>query len=243
MSAESAMSAASAAGRLARAQRTLRRAEAQAGVRQDSWAPREESLPIAAQLQGLGLHLPPGGAIGVGGSTALLLTLLGAAGAGGRWIAVVGMPNLGIRAAADYGVDLSRLVLIPDPGAQAPQVLAAVIDGFDIVVAGEHLRLGAGQRRSLLGRARTQRTLVVAPLWPEVPVQLRAEASTWEGVERGGGYLREQRLRVRRTGRGGAREVQVSLAAPGSAPPGSAPPGSLAGEPAVEPIWELSHAG
>src|SRR5699024_7531528 len=112
--------------------------------------------------------------------------------------------SLGVAAAAEFGIDLRRLVLIPEPGPQAAGVLAAIVDGFDVVAVGAGAVLRPGQRRRLLGRARTQRTAVFAP-WREMPTRLAVERTAWTGVGSGGGYLRQRRLTVRRSGRRGER--------------------------------------
>lgn len=202
--------------KLARAERALRQAEVKAGMRAETPAVQADFPPIPGPgaggepLEALGVNLLPGSAIGVAGSTALLLALVGAAGAGEKWTAIVGMPSLGVAAAAEFGIDLRRLVLIPEPGPQAAGVLAAIIDGFDVVAVGAGAVLRPGQRRSLLGRARTQRTAVFAP-WREMPTRLAVEETTWTGVGSGGGYLRQRQLTVRRSGRGGERLVRVRL--------------------------------
>ena len=215
--------------KLARAERALRQAEVKAGMRSETPAIQADFPPTPGPgaggepLEELGVDLLPGSAIGVAGSTALLLALVGAAGAGEKWTAIVGMPSLGVAAAAEFGIDLRRLVLIPEPGPQAAGVLAAIIDGFDVVAVGAGAAaLGPGQRRSLLGRARTQRTAVFAP-WREMPTRLAVEETTWTGVGSGGGYLRQRRLTVRRSGRGGERLVRVHL------PSGAVPQGRQEG--------------
>lgn len=202
--------------KLARAERALRQAEVKAGMRSETPAIQADFRPTPGPgaggdpLEALGVDLLPGSAIGVAGSTALLLALVGAAGAGEKWTAIVGIPSLGVAAAAEFGIDLRRLVLVPEPGPQAAGVLAAIIDGFDVVAVGAGAVLRPGQRRSLLGRARTQRTAVFAP-WREMPTRLEVEGTTWTGVGTGGGYLRQRELTVRRSGRGGERVVRVQL--------------------------------
>jgi len=44
------------------------------------------------------------------------------------------MPDLGLLAAYELGVDLERLALVPEPGPDWPQVVAALLDGIDVVV-------------------------------------------------------------------------------------------------------------
>src|SRR5215217_2002170 len=79
--------------------------------------------------------LPRGNTVAVHDSTSLLLALLAEATKTGSWVAVVGMPDLGLAAAAELGVELTRVVLIPEPGAQFVSVVAALFEGVDLVVA------------------------------------------------------------------------------------------------------------
>ncbi|QNA92941.1 hypothetical protein [Microbacterium sp. Se63.02b] len=63
-------------------------------------------------------------------SPSLVLALLGAASQKGLWCAVIGMPTLGVEAAAAFGIDLARLILVPDPGERwlaATSALAEVV--------------------------------------------------------------------------------------------------------------------
>jgi hypothetical protein len=70
-------------------------------------------------------------------------------------------------AAADAGCDLSRTLVVPLPagsGVDAPAVLAALIDGMDIVVIGPEVALLEQDRRRLTTRARDRGTVLVAAL-------------------------------------------------------------------------------
>ena len=148
-------------------------------------------------LEALGVDLLPGSAIGVAGSTALLLALVGAAGAGEKWTAIVGMPSLGVAAAAEFGIDLRRLVLIPEPGPQAAGVLAAIIDGFDVVAAGVRV-LGPRSAAALVGlEPSAPRSLRPA----EMPTRLAVEWTTGPGGQ-WRRYLRQRRPTVRQKGAG-----------------------------------------
>lgn len=51
----------------------------------------------------------------------------------GAWCAAVGMPHLSAEAARAAGVDLSRLVLIPEPGERQLAVTAAIADVLPVV--------------------------------------------------------------------------------------------------------------
>ena len=99
-------------------------------------------LPVRADLAALLPEggLPRGSTVTVDGSTALLLNLLATATAKGTWAAVVEIPDLGLLAASEIGVALNRLALIPAPGAELATVVAALLDGIDlVVVAAERL--------------------------------------------------------------------------------------------------------
>ncbi|MGH4001955.1 MAG: hypothetical protein ACRDTJ_31335, partial [Pseudonocardiaceae bacterium] len=87
--------------------------------------------PLALLLPGGGLRR--GSVVAVQGSTALLLALLAAATAHGAWAAVVGVGDLGILAAAETGVVVRRLALVPRPGPAPALVAAALLDGVGLV--------------------------------------------------------------------------------------------------------------
>ncbi|MFC8731235.1 hypothetical protein ACFT5B_02090 [Luteimicrobium sp. NPDC057192] len=175
-------------------------------------------LPVAADVR----HLLPGGVLRRGrtvvvtGSRSLLLALLARASADGAWVAVVGLPALGLVAAAEAGVDLDRLALVPDPGLDAPVALAALLDGMDVVVVGPGAALADADRRRLQARARERGTvLVTATAWPGAHVVLDAAPEGWSGARGGAGWLRRQRVVVERTGRAGCTpgrfEVELPL--------------------------------
>ncbi|MFI2486273.1 hypothetical protein ACH47X_05155 [Promicromonospora kroppenstedtii] len=173
-------------------------------------------LPVHPHLAAL---LPDGGlragtTVVVRGSTSLLLTLLAEASRDGAWTVLVGYPAAGLAAAADAGCDLARTLVVPLPagsGVDAPAVLAALIDGMDVVVVGPEVALLDQDRRRLTARARDRGTVLLpaassgaAGGWAGAHVVLEATAGGWAGVDHGVGWLRRRTLRVRRTGRGSA---------------------------------------
>jgi hypothetical protein len=176
-------------------------------------------LPVLAELAGL---LPWGGlrrgsAVVVRDSTSLLLALLAAATAAGSWAAVVGLPDLGLVAAAETGVAVSRLALVPRPGAEFAAVVAALLDGLDLVAVAEPGRLDAATARRLSARAR-QRGAVLLPLgaWPGADLELTCSSRRWRGLGDGHGHLGEREVVVRAIGRGSAaRSRAVRLLLPG----------------------------
>lgn len=172
--------------------------------------------PLTPLLPGGGLRR--GSVVAVHGSTALLLTLLAAASGAGSWAGVVGLPGLGVLAAAEAGVAVRRLALVPRPGADPAALVAALLDGLDLVVLAGSDRLPAGVRRSLAARAR-QRGAVLLPVdrWPGADVVLSCSGAVWRGPEGGHGRLRSREVTVRATGRGAAARVrEVRLLLPGS---------------------------
>ena len=77
----------------------------------------ERLLPVLGPLQPLfpAGALRRGSVVSVTGSTSLALSVLAAASAQGSWCAAVGMPSLGLAAAAELGVALERFPLVASP--------------------------------------------------------------------------------------------------------------------------------
>lgn len=179
---------------------------------------RARMLPVHADLAALfpAGGLRRGGTVAVHGSTALLFALLAAATETGSWAAVVGMPDLGIRAAAELGVATDRLALVRHPGAQLPAVTAALLDGMD-VVAVTRGRLTDAHVRRLSARARHRGAVLVAMgSWPGADLELRPERTTWHGLGDGHGYLTSRELTIRARGRGAAaRPMTATVLLPG----------------------------
>jgi hypothetical protein len=172
-------------------------------------------LPVAAALAGLfpGGGLPRGAAIGLGespSSTSLLFALLAEASTAGSWCAAVGLPELGAVAASEAGVDLSRLALVPSPGDQLMGVVAALLEGLEIVAVAGCQRLHPKQRQALAARAKARGAVLLAmDAWPGADFRLavRADASAgyggWTGLAADGhGRLRQRQVHLRATGHG-----------------------------------------
>lgn len=174
-------------------------------------------LPVAGPLAGLlpWGALSRGSTVVVAGSTSLTLGLLSEASRAGSWVALVGLPAVGVLAAHQLGLVLDRVVLVPSPGPDGPTVVAALLDGVDVVVVGPQVALTDSDRRRLSARAR-ERSAVLLPTtpWPGAQVVLTAQDSQWDGLGRGHGRLRSRRLTVQRGGRGTAAQglrSQVTL--------------------------------
>jgi hypothetical protein len=162
------------------------------------------------------------------GGVSLALALAAAVTATGSWAAAVGLPSLGLLAAAELGVQLERLALVPAPGDRWPAVAAALLDGMDLLLLGPPGRARPGDARRLVARAREQGTVLAVlespgdRCWPEAPdFRLSIGAAAWEGLGNGHGHLRSRRVEVVTTGRRAAvRERRTVLGLPGPAGPG-----------------------
>lgn len=156
---------------------------------------------------------------GVTGATSLALALAAGPSRAGSWVAAVGLGSLGLVAAAELGVALERLVLVADPGGERARwanVVAALVDGFDVVLVGGSGsgqgrgagRLRPGDARRLVSRVRERGTVLVSVggdlPGERSPLRLTVTSSTWQGLGHGWGHLRGRRLAVEAGGRGEA---------------------------------------
>lgn len=160
---------------------------------------RGEVLTISPQLNQLyrgGLRC--GEISVVSGSAGLILATVASATAAGTWVAIAGYPEIGLLAAARLGADLSRITLVPDLGVGGPQVLAALLDGFELVVIGPAVVLSASEQRLLRARARMRSSAIISTVtWTGAAYRAEVVSRRWSGFTgAGGGYLREQQLEV-----------------------------------------------
>jgi hypothetical protein len=169
----------------------------------------ERLLPVVPALERLlpGRGLRRGTTVTVARSAALALALVAGASAAGSWVAAVGLPDLGLVAAAEAGIALERLALVPSPGARAwPAVVAAFLDAVDVVLVRSPARLPPAQARRLAARAR-ERGAVLVPVgaWSQpADLRLAVTSSTWQGLGQGHGHLQARRAEVTISGRGAA---------------------------------------
>jgi hypothetical protein len=162
------------------------------------------------------------------------LAIAAGASAAGAWCGVVGLPELGVRAAASIGLDPGRLMLVSDPGRCWPQVVAALLDGCDLVLVSSSARPAAHVRRHVEATLRRAGgVLVVAGDWPGAQARLWVAAQQWIGMGAGHGRLMGRRVQVLANGRGAAaRPTQRWLWLPdpdGSVTPANPGIGGLAG--------------
>ena len=131
------------------------------------------------------LQLRAGGTYEVD-STLLALALMAGPSAAGGWSAVLGMPDLGVEAAAELGVVLERTILVPDPGTLWLEVTAALVDVVQVVVVRPPARVSEHAASTLSARLRTRGSVLVAcGPWPRSEARLTVERSALVRRRRG----------------------------------------------------------
>lgn len=155
--------------------------------------------------------LLPGGALAAGGryqvagSTTLALALLQGPSSAGAWCAVVGLPDLGVEAAAALGLDLERLVLVPHPGEQWMAVVSALVDVVSVVLVRPPVRDGrtrvpeAAAGRLAARLRQREAVLVAVGEWPQADAALAVGDSAWAGLGTGFGHLAARQVTVAST--------------------------------------------
>jgi len=206
--------------------------------------PEPGLLPVLPALRDLLPHgaLQRGSVVAADGWGLLCLALAAGPVSAGAWCAVAGVPEFGVAAAADAGLDPARLLLVGDLGPNWPQVVASLLDGCDLVLLRSPGRPAAQLRRKLEAVVRRHgAVLLVAGDWDGAQVRLRVAAGEWAGIGSGHGRLRGRLAQVVAEGRGGWSQSRARwLWLPGpdgtvapAAPPGTASqPGAVGQQPA-----------
>ncbi|GAB0107577.1 hypothetical protein JMUB6875_65710 [Nocardia sp. JMUB6875] len=168
--------------------------------------PRREALPVPKALENL---LPDGGlakgsVVVYNGAGSLIAGLLAAVTSAGGHAAVVGMPRLGLLAAAEMGARLDRLAVVSDPGPDPLEVASVLLDGLDLVVLGLNgLAVPMSRTRVLAARARGKNStlMVTNGSWSGSALHIDTRVAGYGGLGRGCGRLRTVRLDVSVRGR------------------------------------------
>lgn len=172
----------------------------------------DRGLPTPPALRPLlpGGALRKGAPVAVQGSLQLSLALLSSASAGGAWCGIIGVPRLNIEAAAQAGLALERLVLIPEPGKHALAIAGMLSEVLTVLVYSPETPPSPGDAERLNARLRDHDTaLVVTNAWPRSDTALRVTASRWSGLGFGHGLLHTHELAVLSTDRRGQRTHTV----------------------------------
>ncbi|MFK8026127.1 MAG: hypothetical protein AB8G26_19390 [Ilumatobacter sp.] len=178
---------------------------------------RERTMPVAEPFRVL---LPEDGLVrgrvmSCHGAAAMSLAsgLVRDALVAGAWMAVVDVASFGADAAAEVGVPLERVVRVEsgvDTASAAAwvDVMAAAVDGFDVVLTSVPAALRGDRRpamvRTLAKRVQQQGAVVVVVGEAGalgVDVELHTESNVWTGLGDGAGRLRRRRIDVASSGR------------------------------------------
>ncbi len=154
--------------------------------------PGSESLlpQLETQPEGVPTTLPRGTVAVLSGARSMSLGMVAAVTAAGGHAAIVGQPDVGLLAAVEMGADLSRLAVIPDPGADPVEVAAVLMDGMDLILLGLGGRsVPATRARAVVARARQKgcTLLVTGGEWQGASARLEARVSGYEVTGGNGG--------------------------------------------------------
>lgn len=172
-------------------------------------------------------RLLPGGALKEGAtysvdrSLTLIMLLLAAPSAAGAWCGVIGVPEFGMEAAAGFGVDLERLVLVPEPGDQWLATTAAIADALSVIVIRPPRKASEASIARLSARLRKRgATLLVLdtwPLgvWPHSEAMLSITESSWAGIGNGHGHLQSRDATITVTSKSWGKPRSARMRLPG----------------------------
>src|SRR5918993_455435 len=142
--------------------------------------PATERVPTLPGLADI-LPLQAGASYAVD-SASLALAVAAGASRAGEWVGFAGCPDFGAEAAAELGIELSRTVLVPDPGEHWLEVTAALVDVLRVVVLRPPADVSERNASILDSRLRTRSAvLVVHGQWPRVEARLSTLESAWSG--------------------------------------------------------------
>ena len=153
----------------------------------------EQLLPVDAAASALlpGGVLRRGMAVTIGGRArrSLALTLAAEASSAGSWVALVGVRDMGLAAVEEYGLSLTRLAVIEDPGPDWGAVVAALIGSVDVIITSTPERVSSRDGRRLAARLRERGSVVIElrsqrETVLQGDVTLHADSASWQGLHR-----------------------------------------------------------
>lgn len=166
-------------------------------------------LPDDGLLAGTAYSLSP--------SPSLVLALLSAASQKGHWCAVIGMPTLGVEAAAGFGIDLDRLILVPEPGDRWFAATSALAEVVPLIAVHPGSRMREADISRLSARLRDRGcTLLVTGVWAQSEGSIRVHDPHWNGLGAGWGLLSDRTVTVTAQTRRRPLAASVRVRLPGS---------------------------
>ncbi len=166
--------------------------------------------------------LQTGATYTVSPSPSLVLALLAAASGKGLWCAVVGMPTLGVEAAAAFGIALPRLILVPEPGDRWLAVASALAEVVPLIAVQPGGRARDADMSRLSARLRDRgSTLLITEstesgTWPQSEGSIRLHDQHWLGIGEGWGLIEGSTATVSAQTRSSPMTSSVRVRLPGS---------------------------
>ncbi|MGW2255100.1 hypothetical protein ACWCXH_33685 [Kitasatospora sp. NPDC001660] len=174
-------------------------------------------------------RLPRGAVVTVQQDYSLLLALAGGAVTRHDWVSIIGMPDIGLKAAQAYGIPWPRTVLVDSPGRHWAQVAADLAPATPIMILQPTTPAQPRQLRRLEAILRESGTTLLTPSpWDGAALTLSVSDIRTHGVGDGWGAVSHREITVHCTGRGRARPRSLRLLLPG--PDGTAQPLAPAAE-------------
>jgi len=141
--------------------------------------------------------------------TSLAFALVTCAVAEGAWLAVVDVPWVGLDAVADLGIPLERIVRVETRSSSAigrrwAEVVAAAVDGFELIVTRLPPAATGSAVRKLRARLQRHGSVLVAIGRHEAcspDLVLDGSPLTWDQAAAGAGHLTGRRVLVEASGR------------------------------------------
>ena len=173
---------------------------------------QDRTLPVVDALAGLflGAGLQQGSTVEVEGTAAVSLAVALTVGvtSSNRWVAAVGLPELGSSAAVDLGAQFQRWAFVDWPKNQAAEVLYALMGAVDLILVGPDIKMRANHGRKIAARMRERGTSIITigdasrcNLQPSL--RLRINRTEWTGLQRGHGQLASRKVEIERVNRNG----------------------------------------
>ena len=147
----------------------------------------------------------------------LALASVARATADGSWLALVAVGDLGVEAAVELGVDLTRTIVVDTRCADHRRwvdVVGTAADGCEVIIAAAPPQLSERALRWLRQRLRSRGAVLLVLADRDRPARDRpapdrygadlgfdVRTSQWVGIERGAGTLQARRVEVSITGR------------------------------------------
>ena len=152
-------------------------------------------------------------------AASLALSLCARASQQGSWLGVVGVSHLGISCAVEHGVALERMVFVhpPESSRDWSTTVAAVIDGFDLLIVAVPDSISVSDARRVQARLQARRSvmIIVDTAMLSLPkssfsnnthpfhadVVLDSTTKSWSGINNGAGYLQQRQVSIKVSGR------------------------------------------